>query len=74
MHENRAADRKIVYEQAAGAEPLMRVGVIGTGAIAWKHAQAYKNIGYAITAATDRTEEKGRKFAAAWGGGVRGHS
>lgn len=45
----------------------MRVGVIGTGAIAWKHAQAYKNIGYAVTAATDRTEEKGRKFAAAWG-------
>ena len=45
----------------------MRVGVIGTGAIAWKHAQAYKNIGYAVAAATDRTEEKGRKFAAAWG-------
>ncbi len=45
----------------------MRVGVIGTGAIAWKHAQAYKNIGYQITACTDRTEEKGRKFAAAWG-------
>jgi predicted dehydrogenase len=44
----------------------MRVGVIGTGAIAWKHAQAYKNIGYRITACTDRTEEKGRKFAAAW--------
>jgi predicted dehydrogenase len=44
----------------------MRVGVIGTGAIAWKHAQAYKNIGYQITACTDRTEEKGRKFAAAW--------
>jgi len=45
----------------------MNVGVIGTGAIAWKHAQAYKNIGYQITACTDRTEEKGRKFAAAWG-------
>jgi predicted dehydrogenase len=45
----------------------MNVGVIGTGAIAWKHAQAYKNIGYRITACTDRTEEKGRKFAAAWG-------
>jgi predicted dehydrogenase len=45
----------------------MRVGIIGTGAIAWKHAQAYKNIGYQITACTDRTEEKGRKFAAAWG-------
>ena len=46
---------------------MMRVGVIGTGAIAWKHAQAYKNIGYQITACTDRTEEKGRKFAEAWG-------
>ena len=45
----------------------MRVGAIGTGAIAWKHAQAYKNIGYRITACTDRTEEKGRKFAEAWG-------
>jgi len=67
LHENFAADRKIVNEQPAEAEPFMRVGVIGTGAIAWKHAQAYKNIGYAVTAATDRTEEKGRKFAAAWG-------
>ncbi len=45
----------------------MNVGVIGTGAIAWKHAQAYRNIGYQITACTDRTEEKGRKFADAWG-------
>jgi predicted dehydrogenase len=45
----------------------MRVGVIGTGAIAWKHAQAYKNIGYRITACTNGNEEKGRKFAAAWG-------
>ncbi len=45
----------------------MNVGVIGTGAIAWKHAQAYKNIGYRITAATDRTQEKGRRFADAWG-------
>jgi len=45
----------------------MRVGVIGTGAIAWKHAQAYKNIGYRITACTNGNEEKGRKFAAACG-------
>ena len=48
-------------------EQSMKSGVIGTGAIAWKHAQAYKNIGYRITACTDRTEEKGRKFADAWG-------
>ncbi len=45
----------------------MRVGIIGTGAIAWKHAQAYKNIGYQITACTNGDPEKGRKFAAAWG-------
>ena len=45
----------------------MNVGIIGTGAIAWKHAQAYRNIGYKITACTNGSEEKGRKFAAAWG-------
>ncbi len=45
----------------------MRAGVIGTGAIAWKHAQAYKNIGYQVAACTDRTAERGRKFADAWG-------
>lgn len=41
----------------------MRVGIIGTGAIAWKHAQAYKNIGYLVTACSDRTPERGHKFA-----------
>ncbi|HVU48704.1 MAG TPA: Gfo/Idh/MocA family oxidoreductase [Terracidiphilus sp.] len=45
----------------------MKVGLIGTGAIAGKHAQAYKNIGYQLTACTDRTAERGRKFAEAWG-------
>ena len=45
----------------------MRVGVIGTGAIAWKHAQAYKNIGCRITACTNGNEEKGRNFAETWG-------
>jgi UDP-N-acetyl-2-amino-2-deoxyglucuronate dehydrogenase len=45
----------------------MQVGIIGTGAIAGKHAQAYKNIGYRVTACTDRTPERGRKFAVAWG-------
>ena len=45
----------------------MRVGIIGAGAIAWKHAQAYKNIGCEITACTDGTVEKGRKFADAVG-------
>jgi predicted dehydrogenase len=54
-------------KSVSGVRQSMNVGVIGTGAIAWKHAQAYKNIGYKITACTDRTEEKGRKFAEAFG-------
>ena len=45
----------------------MRVAIIGTGAIAGKHAQAYKNIGYQLTTCTDRTPERGRKFAETWG-------
>lgn len=45
----------------------MRVGFIGAGGIAGKHAQAYRNIGYRVTAVTDRTEERGRRFADAWG-------
>ena len=45
----------------------MRVGIIGTGAIAWKHAAAYKNIGYTITACTNSSAEKGKKFAGATG-------
>lgn len=44
----------------------MNVGIIGTGAIAGKHAQAYKNIGYKLTACTDRTPERGRNFAEKW--------
>jgi len=45
----------------------LRVGIIGTGAISNKHAQAYKNIGYEITVCTDINEEAGRKFAERWG-------
>ena len=45
----------------------MRVGIIGTGVVAWKHAEAYKNIGYTITACTNTTAERGRKFAEATG-------
>ncbi|MGB8029247.1 MAG: Gfo/Idh/MocA family oxidoreductase [Terracidiphilus sp.] len=45
----------------------MRVGFIGAGGIAAKHAQAYKNIDFWIAAVTDRTEERGRRFADAWG-------
>jgi UDP-N-acetyl-2-amino-2-deoxyglucuronate dehydrogenase len=45
----------------------MRVGVIGTGAISYKHALAYKNIGFPITACTNRTADVGRIFAEATG-------
>jgi predicted dehydrogenase len=45
----------------------LRVGVIGTGAISWKHAQAYKNIGYDVTVCTDISEASGKKFADATG-------
>ena len=45
----------------------MRVGLIGTGAISHKHALAYKNIGFQITACTDINPEYGRKFADQYG-------
>jgi predicted dehydrogenase len=45
----------------------MRVGIIGTGAIANMHAQAYKNIGYEVTACTDVYAPAGEKYAARWG-------
>jgi predicted dehydrogenase len=45
----------------------MRVGIIGTGAIAHKHARAYRNIGYELTVCANRSEETGRDFAAQHG-------
>jgi UDP-N-acetyl-2-amino-2-deoxyglucuronate dehydrogenase len=45
----------------------VRVGIVGTGAFAWKHAQAYKNIGYQLTACTNTTASRGRAFAEATG-------
>src|SRR5579863_4451088 len=45
----------------------MNVGIIGTGAISRKHAQAYANIGYRLVACTNTTPERGRKFAAETG-------
>ena len=45
----------------------MNVGIIGTGAISHKHAQAYRNIGYKVAACTNQTAAKGREFAAQYG-------
>lgn len=45
----------------------MRIGLIGTGAIAQKHAQAYQNIGFQLAVCTNRSEESGRNFASRYG-------
>jgi UDP-N-acetyl-2-amino-2-deoxyglucuronate dehydrogenase len=45
----------------------MRVGIIGTGAIANLHARAYKNIGYTVRVCHDAFPEAGRRFAAEHG-------
>lgn len=45
----------------------MNVGLIGTGAISHKHAQAYRNIGYKVAVCTNQTAAKGRDFAAQYG-------
>jgi UDP-N-acetyl-2-amino-2-deoxyglucuronate dehydrogenase len=45
----------------------MRIGLIGTGAIAWKHAEAYRNIGAEVSVCTNATPAKGRQFAEATG-------
>lgn len=45
----------------------MRVGIVGTGAISWKQAEAYKNIGYKVVACTDINAVSGRRFAEATG-------
>jgi UDP-N-acetyl-2-amino-2-deoxyglucuronate dehydrogenase len=42
----------------------MRIGIIGTGAIANMHARAYKTLGFPIVVCTDVYEEGGRRFAA----------
>ena len=44
----------------------MKVGVIGTGAIANMHARAYRNIGFEIAACYNKTEARGKDFAQRW--------
>jgi predicted dehydrogenase len=45
----------------------MRVAILGTGAIANKHAQAYRNIGFEIVACSNKTASRGEDFAKRWG-------
>src|SRR5579875_1172170 len=45
----------------------MKVGILGTGAIANKHAQAYRNIGFELAVCSNKTESRGREFAQRWG-------
>jgi predicted dehydrogenase len=45
----------------------VKIGIIGTGAIAAKHAQAWLNIGCSIAACSNKTESKGRAFATRFG-------
>ncbi len=45
----------------------MRVGLLGTGAIANKHAEAYKNIGFELVACSNKSRAKGLEFANRWG-------
>ncbi len=42
----------------------MKIGIIGTGAIAAKHAQAWRNIGCPVVACSNQSPQKGREFAA----------
>jgi UDP-N-acetyl-2-amino-2-deoxyglucuronate dehydrogenase len=45
----------------------MKVGMIGTGAISHKHAQAYRNIGFDLTVCTNTNAVSGRRFASQYG-------
>jgi len=44
----------------------MRVAILGTGAIANKHAQAYRNIGFELVACSNKTAARGEDFARRW--------
>src|ERR1017187_1691038 len=50
----------------------MKAGIIGTGAVAHKHARALQNIGYRVTAVANRGEAAGREFAARYGAAFAG--
>jgi predicted dehydrogenase len=44
----------------------VKTGILGTGAIANKHAQAHENIGFEVVACSNKTESRGREFATRW--------
>ncbi len=46
----------------------MNAGIVGTGAISHKHAQAYANIGFRVAACVDRNPGKAQAFAEKYGG------
>jgi predicted dehydrogenase len=46
----------------------MNAGIVGTGAISHKHAQAYRNIGFRIAACTDINPVNAKAFAEKYGG------
>jgi UDP-N-acetyl-2-amino-2-deoxyglucuronate dehydrogenase len=41
----------------------MRIGIIGTGAIARVHARAYRNLGFMVRACSNVDADRGRRFA-----------
>ncbi len=45
----------------------MKVGLVGTGAIAHKHAESYREIGYTLAAVSNRGVRKGQAFADQYG-------
>mgnify|MGYP005859195879 CR=1 FL=1 len=45
----------------------MNIGLIGTGAISHKHAEAYGELGFPVVACSNRGVAKGREFAARYG-------
>jgi len=49
--------------RSCASEETLKVGIIGTGAIAHKHAQAYRNIGFEVVVCSNRDAQKGMSFA-----------
>ena len=67
-----AVDRSASLPVHGGHQPgeHLRVGIIGTGAIAAKHAAAYRNISFQITACTNHTAAKGMEFNWVWSASI----